>query len=180
MKLPAFLLCLTLPLCAGGLDDLKAALGRLQGKTPIRGTYTVQSWNRSGMGKEAAETVGTVSAKIEDDPGGLLVRWDRATLARAGEESKAKAEKGKTKDSPSVAMATATAPKMAAAVDYAHSLFHLLEGGQLKQERPDVYQGKTARLLELQIAPKMSEEERKGLKEYSNVARIWIGPDGAP
>jgi len=180
MKLPALLLCLSLPLCAGGLDDLKTALGHLQGKTPIRGTYTVQSWNRSGMGKEASEIIGSVSAKIEDDLGGLVVRWDRATLARAGEESKAKTEKGKAKDSPSIAMAAASAQKMAAAVDYAQRLLHLLEGGQLKQERPDVYQGKTARLLELQVASRMSEEERKGLKEYSNVARIWIGPDGAP
>ncbi len=180
MKFPALFLCLSLPLCAGGLDDLKAALGRLQGKTPIRGRYTVQSWSRSGMGKESSETVGSVSAGIEDNPGGLLVRWDRATLARVREESRARTEEGKTRDSPSAAMAAANPQKMAAAVDYAPRLLHLLEASQWKQERPDIYQGRTARLLEFQVAPRTSEDERKNLKSHSSVARVWIGPDGTP
>ncbi len=180
MNVSAILICLSLPLCANGLDELKVALGKLQGKAPIHGTYAVQYWNRSGMGKETEETTGSASARIEDDAAGLVVRWDRATLSHAAEESKAKGEKGKTKDSPSAGITAVSALDMATAVDYAPKLLRLLERSELKQEVAETYQGKAARRLEFQVTPPMSEEDRKKLKDYSNTAQIWIGPDGLP
>lgn len=177
----AFLLLLTLSLPANGLDDLKGALGRLAAPGPLRGTYHLSIWAKYGMGKDVEETTGSASAALEVDAAGLVIRWDKALLQKAAEEAyQVKDKKAKATDSPSLGISAADGLAMANSLDYGPALRRLLAFGQLKQEGPALHDGKAARLLELQITPPRSEEDRKKTKELIDTAKLWLGADGLP
>ena len=170
-------LCLALPLSANGLDDLKTTLSHMQGQGTLRGSYEVNAWSRGGKGQDIEESAGTVSAWVEEDATGLQIRWDRALLKRAEAETKVKGAK-KT-DSAALGMGSASALHIFAAVNYAPKLAHLLSTGQLKGDRPEAYQGKPARLLEVDLKAPDSEDAKKA-KENIYSVRLWIGADGLP
>lgn len=180
MKPAAFLLsCLVFPLQAGGLDDLRAALNRMQGQGSLRGIYDVNAWSRGGKGKEIEESTGTASAWVEEDAAGLQIRWDRALLQRADE--KVKAAKGAQKrDSPTLGIDSASPLKIHGAMNFAPKLARLLATGQLKQDRADTCQGKPARLLEIQLTPPGSGDKEMDPKENAYTAQIWVGVDDVP
>lgn len=179
MQIAALLLLASaLTLQANGLDDLRVALGRMKGQEKLRGTFDVNAWAKAGKGKEMEETTGVASAWVEDDAGGLLVRWDKALLRRAEEE--VKAPKGAKKaDSPSLGLASITAKNVNDAVNYAPQMLRILDAGQLLQEKPEPYQDKPARLLEVKLVPQSSDGKEKP-KEHTYTARIWVGADGLP
>lgn len=179
MRLAALLLLASaFTLQANGLDDLRVALGRMQGQDKLRGTFDVNTWAKAGKGKDMEEATGVASAWVEDDAGGLLVRWDKALLRRAGEE--VKAPKGAKKaDSPSLGLASITAKNVNDVMNYAPQMLRMLNASQLLQEKPEPYQGKPARLLEVKLAPESSDGKEKP-KEHTYTARIWVGADGLP
>lgn len=171
-------LFLVLPLRASGLDDLRAALNRLQGQGTLRGTYEVNAWSRGGKGKDTEESTGTATAWVEEDATGLQIRWDRALLKRA--EAEVKAPKGAKKtDSPTLGIDAASALKISGAMNHAPKLGKLLATGQLKQERADTYQGQPAHLLEVQLESPEPEDGKKA-KVNTYMAQIWVGSDGLP
>jgi len=181
LKTCALLLLLVLPLHANGLDDLKVALGRLQGSGPVRGSYEVHSWTKGGMGKEVEEGTGSASAWIEDDGSNLLIRWNKSLLRKSAEEPyHVKDKQAKAQDSTSAGLTAATTQGMASALDYAPHLSRLLDFSQLKQERSETFEGKPAIFIELQITPPRSEEDQKKMKEFSFTAKLWLGKDGVP
>jgi hypothetical protein len=52
--------------------------------------------------------------------------------------------------------------------------------GSYISERPDTFQGKPARLVEVRIAPEEVANEGGGVKENMIVAQFWIGANGVP
>lgn len=172
-------LCLAFPLQANGLDDLRAALSRMQGQGPLRGTYEVNAWSRGGKGKDIEESAGGASAWVEEDASGLQIRWDRGLLRRAEEETHS--TKGSDKQgSPGMGIEAASPLKVHAALDFAPRLARLIANGQLKQERPDTHQGRPARVLEVLLPPPRSGAKEADAKENSYVVQIWVGADGLP
>jgi len=170
---------LVLPLQAGSLEDLRAALNRMQGGGTLRGAYSVNTWSRAGKGKDVEESTRTASVWVEEDPSGLQFHWDRALLKRAEEE--AQVAKGSRKpDTPTVDLSAVNASEIHSAVNFAPKLARLLATGLLKQERPDTCQGKPARLLEIQLAWPDSDEKEKNPKEGTYLAKVWLGGDGLP
>ena len=71
---------------ANGLDDLRSALGTLQGQGSLRGAFEAQQSRQDLDGKKAPENA-SASAQVEEDANGLVIRWDRSTLKRANDEA---------------------------------------------------------------------------------------------
>ncbi len=178
MKIAACLaLCLVIPLQAGSLEDLRMALGRMQGQGPLHGTYNVNTWSRGGKGKDIEESSGAASAWVEEGAAGLQIRLDRGLLKRA--EDEIEAPKGaKKQDSPTSGIDAITVLKIHRAMNFAPKLARLLATGQLKRECAESYQGKPSRLLEIQLAASASGE--KDPKGMTYTAKVWLGADGMP
>lgn len=86
MRLPILLLSLALPLCANGLDDLRASLQRLQGSDPVKATLEHSFWRQTTDDKKPVISQGKVAAHLEEGPQGLKVTWARPTLQQAVKE----------------------------------------------------------------------------------------------
>src|SRR5690349_19050483 len=67
---------------ANGLDDLRGALGQLQGQGTLHGTFEARS-QKTETGKGKAPEVASATAYVEEDANGFSTRWDRAVLKRA-------------------------------------------------------------------------------------------------
>ena len=176
MRLTALAFLLLAPvLRADGLSDLRAALRSLPATQPVKATVDCQVWNRNGEGKKVKITQGRVQAKIEDGPSGLKVGWDKAELDRIAAATKSKDH------GPEQAMAALKAERAEAMLDAAKDLLSDLEGAKVQEDRADTFQGKPARLLTLKLEDNdMDEDDRKHLKSFSHIVKVWMAPDGAP
>lgn len=168
------------PACAGGFDDMKTALGLLQGQGTLRAAYEARETHTEFDAKplKGPETA-MVVAQVEDDPTGLEIRWDRGLLKRAADESSV-AKGAKRKQALSQLVGSSSAPRLAMAMNYAPRLLQSLSIAQFKSERADTYQGKPARLVELVMAPQEEVNQNVSIKENTIEARFWLGPDGVP
>ena len=169
---------LALPAHADGLDDLRAALGQLQGTSPLRVTLTAQvtSTSRDDDGKPRTAN-GTATVTAEDGPQGLRIVYPRDIMVRAMAEGA-----GRQSDS------TAPIPTRNALneLDYAdvHSMVHAaetlltrLEGAKLKGERPDTWNGVAARLLSLDLAVARNQQF---VDKQTATLDVWIDGSGRP
>ncbi|UOD30803.1 hypothetical protein INH39_03435 [Massilia violaceinigra] len=168
------------PACAGGFEDMKTALALLQGQGTLRAAYEARETHTEFDAKplKGPETA-MVVAQVEDDPGGLEIRWDRGLLKRAADESSV-AKGARRKQALSQLVGSSSAPRLAVAMNYAPRLLQSLSIAQFKSERADSYQGKPARLVELVMAPQEEVNQNVSIKENTIEARFWLGPDGVP
>jgi hypothetical protein len=163
---------------ANGLDDLRGALGQLQGQGTLRGTFEARS-QKTEIGKGKAPEVASATAYVEEDASGFSLRWDRAVLKRAADE--ARPPKGvKKSEALSTLIGSTSALKIANSVNFAPAMLRMLEDGQLKSERADAWQGKPARLVELSLVEPKPDEEQVKMKESVHTAQVWLAPDGTP
>lgn len=163
---------------ANGLDDMRNALGSLQGQGALRGTFDARQ-SKQEVDKGKAPESANASAFIEDDGGNLTIRWDRATLKRANDEANPP-NNGKPKQMLSTVLGTSTALRIGSCVNYAPALLRALDGAQLKSERADTYHGKPARLLELSLVERSPDDEHVSMKESTHTAQVWLGADNVP
>jgi hypothetical protein len=163
---------------ANGLDDLRSALNTLHGQGILAGSYEVRQQKVDLDGKKPPENA-SATAQVVEDGTGLQLRWDRAVLKRANEDAHPAAGVKKS-EALSTLIGSTSALRVAAAVNYAPALLHLLEGGQLKSERQETYQGKPARVLDLELTEAGPDEKQVKMKESVHSAQVWIGADGAP
>lgn len=164
---------------ANGLDDLRTALGTLQGQGSLRGTYEMRQQKTELEGKDRGPENASATVQLEEDANGLQIRWDRATLKRAAEEEHP--PKGTKKNGAlSTLVGSSSALRMANAINNAPAMLRALDGAQLKSERTDTYQGKSARLLELALVEANPDEERIKVKESTHTAQVWLGADNVP
>jgi hypothetical protein len=164
------------PCFANGLDDLRGALGTLQGASTLRGTFDArQQSTEKGKPTEAAHA----KAFVEEDEVSLQVRWDRSVLKRANDE--ARPPKGTKKhEALSTLIGAASAVRISNTMNYAPVFLKSLEDAQLKSERADTWQGKPARQLELSLVEPNPDEEHVKMKESTHTAQVWTAPDGTP
>lgn len=164
--------------CASGLDDLRTALGTLQGQGSLRGTFEARQFKQEVDSKKGPESA-AASAQVEEDASGLEIRWDRATLKRAAEE--ASPPKGaKRSESLSTLIGTSSALRVSNLVNYAPAFLRALDGAQLKSEHADTYQGKPARVLELTLVERAPDDQHVSMKENTHTAQVWLGADNLP
>ncbi len=166
---------------ADGLADLKSALTRLSGHTPVKGVLESKTWNRQGSGKDLEERNGVASVAIEDSPRGLQMLYTRELLSKAEAEELAR-EKDKKIQTPTLsAMRDISSGELRPMIFAAKALSRNVEKGVFKAEKAEAYQGKPARLLTFDIpVATLPEKEREYTKKFESTLSVWIGADGTP
>jgi hypothetical protein len=163
---------------ANGLDDLRTAIGSLQGQGTVRGTFEARQ-SKQEVDKSKAPEAADAMAQVEHDGTSLTVRWDRSTLKRANDEANPPYN-GKPKETLSTVVGTSSALRIEDCVNHAPGLLRELDGAQLKSERSDTFQGKPVRVLELALVERAPDDEHINMKESLHTATVWLGQDNIP
>lgn len=180
---PMGLMLLTLwgPARADGLADLKAALSRLQGQSPLKATIELKSVRRLGEGKELEESSAHASLSVEDGARGMQVFYSKETLMRAEAEARAKGKDPKNKTPTVTALSELSTAELRPMVAAVLGLSRQIEEGIFKGEKLDTYNGKPARLLSFEFSmDRLTERERKYVKKMESTLDLWIAADGTP
>ncbi len=168
---------------ADGLADLKAALARLPGQTPVKAQLEVKTWQRNGEGKDAQERNGQAGISMEDGARGLQVLYTRELLARVEQEETRQQQGPPTRPGPPTLLAlremrsTELNPLLSSAAQLARDI----DEGSFKGEKAADYNGKPARQLSFEYTvDKLSDKDRKYVKNFESVLDVWIAADGTP
>ena len=182
-------LCLlALLLCAGadaaradGLSDLRGALARLQGQSPLKASVQVKDWRRTGEGKDAKETQGQATIGLDDGPRGLQPLYGHDLLARLDAESRAAVKDKSAKKPLTEVMKQLDLDQMRMLASAAPSLLREIDESQFKSESADTWAGKPARKLVFEGSiDSLSESDRKYVRDFKQVLTLWIAADGTP
>ena len=166
---------------ADGLADLRTALARLQAQTPLKATLDVRTMERHGDGADAIEKQGQASVNLEDGARGLQVLYAKEVLTRMEAESRQLVRDPKAKTPTVWALGKLDSSEMVPMTSAAQSLARNVEEAVFKAEKADTYAGKPARLLTFSVPlAKLSEQQRKYVKEFDSTLSVWIGTDGTP
>ncbi len=178
--LVAALLCAPLA-HADGLADLRSALARLPGQTPLKATLEVRTVDRHGEGAEATEKQGQASVGLEDGARGLQVSYARDLLARLDAEQRQFAHDPKAKTPTVWALDKLDTHEIAPMASAAALISRNVEEMPFKAEKADSWNGKPARQLTFSIpVAKLPEQQRKYVKEFDGSFAVWIAADGTP
>ncbi|GAB3256858.1 hypothetical protein [Chitinimonas naiadis] len=177
----SLLLCASLTSRADGLADLKGALSRLQGQTPVSGSLEVKSWRRTGEGKEAQDKQGQANFSVEESSRGLQILYGKDLLSRAEAEARARSKDKKSKTPTLYALGEIDNTELRNMTTAAAALTRELEDAVFKTEVAEAYNGKPARKLSFEMPlEKLSEENRKYVRKFETTLDIWIAADGTP
>ena len=166
---------------ADGLADLKAALARLQGQTPLKAMVEVSTKNRSGEGKELEENSGHAAVSVEDGARGLQILYGKELLTKLESEEHAKEKDPKSKTPTLSALREFNSTELRPMISAAAGLARHMEKSIFKSEKVKDYNGKPARLLTFDIPlESIPEKDRKYIKKFEGSMDIWIGADGTP
>ena len=166
---------------ADGLTDLKTALTRLQGQTPLKAVLEISRSSRQGEGKELEESVSKATVTLEDGARGLQVLYGKDLLARVEAEANAKEKDAKAKTPTLSAMGDIGAGELRPMILAAGTLARRMEKAVFKSEEVQAYAGKPARLLSFEFPlESLPEKDRKYIKQYEGSLDIWIAADGTP
>ena len=189
MRRPTFASALTLAAAllapsfarADGLADLKAALARLQAQTPLKATLDVKTTEKEGEGADAVQKQGEASIALEDGPRGLQVLYAKELLARMEAESRQLVRDPKAKTPTVWALGKLDSSEVLRMSSAANALGRRLDESVFKSEKADTFGGKPARLLTFTLPlSKLSEQQRKYVKEFDSTLSVWIAADGTP
>ena len=165
---------------ADGLSDLKATLARMTGQDPVKASVDYQFWSRQGDDKAPVITEGKATTFVEDGPQGLRMSWNRALIQAAAQEARAQAMDPEKRATTRRAIEGLKAVEVSDYLNGAEELLRLLEQGQLLEEKAEAWQGKPARRFLLKLAPRLSKQDQKYVKDFDATASVWVGSDGLP
>jgi hypothetical protein len=157
-------------LSADTLTDVKAAVGRLSAKQPVRATFTTEALVKASGRFANDNTKRKASVEVAHDPSGVTISIPSAMLERA--EKQGQDLIGSIRTIPIVD-----------ALDFRRRMLELLEYANLIEEKPSTFAGKPARLLVLKLTPppkKESNSIRIGSVKSEERMSLWIGPDSLP
>ncbi|HEV7516180.1 MAG TPA: hypothetical protein VGR07_07755 [Thermoanaerobaculia bacterium] len=177
----AALLCVTaLPAHADGLAEVRAALGRLNGRDPIRAAVEVQIFTETKEDGKPRPEQGKGTVRVEDGPEGLKVTYSNALLERAAQEARLhRADPERTTPTEAV-LREINGLDLAQSLSFAGPLALRVERATVLEERPEALAGRPAKLVVLKVEPSLPEAERKHVKESKLTLKLWLGPDGVP
>lgn len=166
---------------ADGLSDLRAALSRAVGATPVRATVEARTTRKIGEGKDADEEIGRAAVMAEDGAAGLSIVHNKDLLARMDAELTAKARNPNARTPTLWALDELRVRDVTALTSAAPVLLRTIERAQFRGEKVAAHQGKAARMLTFEIPiTALSARDRKYAKQYSAVFDVWVGADGTP
>jgi hypothetical protein len=161
---------------ADTLGDLKAALGRLSARQPVRATYATDI-SVKASGKYANETSSrTATAEVAHDASGVTI-----TIAQALIE---KAHGGAAPDDAAQSeISSIRSMNVVEALDFRESLLRMLNYGAVVEEKHVAFRGRPARLLVLKL--NVPRQKRNSItigsvKVDEDRLSLWIGDGGVP
>jgi hypothetical protein len=169
-----------LALGADPLADLQAALAKLTATRPVTARFTVRTDNVTGEGKDAVTVSGEVEGEVVEGPDGLQLRWGQSLVQRARDQERRRAASPEEPAPDRDGLAQLQAMDLVNQLDAARALGDHLSRATLLEEKEDLYDGAPARLLVLRLSPALQARERRYLREWEAIGRIWLGPDGLP
>ena len=174
-------LVLVTPAQADGVSDLKSALARLQGQSPLRAQVDAKTWNRQGDAKETDEIQGAASVTVEEGARGLSVLYSKDMLTKLEAEERNKERDAKAKTPTLSALSEVNSSALRPMLSAASSLSRTLDKAVFKAEKPGTHNGKPARHLSFDLTlDKLSEKDRKYVKKFEGAIEVWIAEDGTP
>ncbi|MEP6936490.1 MAG: hypothetical protein ABI871_00305 [Chthoniobacterales bacterium] len=154
---------------------------RLQSDQPLRARVEIKTRNLGGESdKQKQQAEGTSSVIVESGPQGLKLSWSPEQIKQS---RKAAWEKTANPDAPKSKLATLTALDAGEALnllDAADPLRRWLENALLQEDKPDAFEGKSARLLVIRVDLRLNEEGRKAMKSSEAVLKLWLDGNGVP
>jgi hypothetical protein len=165
---------------ADTVSDLKATLARLDGSERVKANVSFEFSSRNGDPKQPILAEGRASAEVEDGPDGLRIFWRRDVVDAAAREVRAQ---GVDPEAPTPTRSAIEQLGTTALSDYfdgAAELLRTLEQAQFVEEKPETWNGQLARLLSFKLTPRMSEKDRKFIKELEATAKVWVDANGLP
>jgi hypothetical protein len=164
-----------------GLTDLRTALTRLHGQTPLKALLEINSWRRQGEGKELIEDHGQAKVSFEDGDRGLQVLFSKDMLSRMDSEEREKLKNPNAKTPTLFGLREIESAELPPMISATEALSRMMDEAVFKSEKEDSYNGKPARLLRFQFGiEKLSERDRKYVKQFENNFDIWIDANGIP
>jgi hypothetical protein len=183
LKACAFAIAFLLPgfAAADGQADLRAAVLRLHGQTPLKAIVTAKVLKRQGEGRELQEDEGLGTVLVDAGPQGLRIQYDAETLVRVRAEDTAREGSATAKMPVVFALNALTYRQVHELVEAADALTRTLTRSTFRSERSDQWNDKPARLLSFDVGlGKLSDRELKYIKKHEGSLDIWIGADGTP
>ena len=166
---------------ADGVTDLKSALARLQGQSPLKAQVDAKTWNRQGDSKESDETQGAASVTVEEGVRGLSVLYSKDMLVKLEAEERNKERDAKAKTPTLSALSEVNSSSLRPMLSAASSLSRSLDKAIFRAEKPDTYNGKPVRHLSFDLTlDKISEKDRKYVKKFEGSLDVWVAEDGTP
>jgi hypothetical protein len=166
---------------ATGLADLKAALTRLQGQTPLKAVLEIHHKSRQGEGRDLEEENGKVSVTVKDGTRGLEVLYGKDLLQCAEAEENAREKDARAKTPTLAAIGDISIGELRPMMSAAGHLLRKMEKAVFRSEKVQDYNGKPVRLLSFEIlVESIPEKDRKYIKKFEGSLDIWISADGTP
>jgi hypothetical protein len=169
---------LSLSAQASGLPELKAALQRLQGESPLKGQVRVKSENHMNEGKDDAETeIGQVGLPFEDGPQGLRLQFPQAVLEKALAEDQSRDTNPKASTPTATGLVELGYRQVRDMTRAGESLARQVQRSSFKGERTETWQGKPTKVLSFDLPQR---NPNKYVKSFSQVLDVWVAADGTP
>jgi hypothetical protein len=180
VRLPIFLLSLTLSLSANGLDDLRAVLAKLRAPEPVKVSLEHSFWKQIIDNKKPVISQGRVAAQVEENSLGLRIIWARPTLQQAARELDLQELEPDRATPTRTALKNVDALEVGESLNHAEALLRDLTQAQVQEEKVETWQGRPVKVLVLKLLPKIPDAQRKYMKEVKVEGKVWIGADGFP
>lgn len=174
------LLFLTFPVAADPISGVRAALGRLTAREPVRATLEVQHSVATEGKFDNDKYAGKVSVELEGSAKGLHIIIPPALLDQLSREQMAEA-RNPALNTPSVRALQKLDPvDTSDALDFAPTLLRLLDGGKVVSDAAGTWQGKPARVVVVRVSDRLDADDAKRVKVAENKLTLWIGADLIP
>jgi hypothetical protein len=160
--------------------DLRAALGRLGGKSAVRATVELRGTAGRGDAKAPAPGLPAVRGTLEDGPEGVRILWSRAVMDQALAEEAAESKNPEAKSPTRGTIDGMNASRAAGYLDATPEFLRMLEEATLVEAVAEPWEGREARRLTFKLTPHLNERNRKMIKELDATVKLWLGADGIP
>lgn len=176
----AFVLLLALPVAADPLGDVRAAVGRLTAREPIRATYEYQRSvvNEGKFGD--AKFAGKAVVELEGTEGGYHIVFPRTLLDQVEREKVANIRNPEQETPTANALREIEPVETADAIDFAPTLLRLLDGSKVVSDAAGTWAGKPARVMVLRVPDRLSKDDAGKMKIAENRLTLWLGADLVP
>lgn len=176
----AALLFMAMPLAADPLGDVRAAVGKLTAREPVRATYEYQRTvvNEGKFGD--SNFAGKATVELEANEGGYHIVFSKALLDQVDREKTARVKNPEQETPTANALREIEPVETADALDFAPTLLRLLDGSKLVSDATGTWAGKPARVLIIRVPDRLSKDDAGKMKVGENRLTLWLGTDLVP